>query len=156
LQEVQTHPIKLSMGLAMMEIVFDTVKEEEENAPLYQFIKNSILFLDQSPRKQVNIFIYFILHLTRYLGFLPNDESEAAQKVDFDIRRGTIRASQHNDATAHLLRRFLHTDLENCQEITFDQTNKRFLIKTIFDYYQEHIQGFRYPQTLKVFSEVFE
>ncbi|MEO0473939.1 MAG: DNA repair protein RecO, partial [Bacteroidota bacterium] len=46
LQEVQTHPIKLSMGLAMMEIVFDTVKEEEENAPLYQFIKNSILFLD--------------------------------------------------------------------------------------------------------------
>ena len=139
-----------------MEIVYDTVKEEEENVPLYQFIKDCILFLDQSPRKQVNIFIYFILHLTRFLGFLPNDESEAAQKVDFDIRRGTIQASQHNDATAHLLRRFLQTDLENCQEITFDQTNKRFLIKTIFDYYQEHIQGFRYPQTLKVFSEVFE
>ena len=47
------------------------------------------------------------------------------------------------------------TEPYSCQQITFDSQQKRELIRMLFGYYGEHIHGFRYPQTMKVFAEVF-
>ncbi len=156
LHEIQTEPVKLSLGLACIEVFNDCVKEEETNPALYYFLKNTIVSLDQSPRRLVHIFIHFILHLTSFLGFFPLDKSEHAKSVTFHIHEGIIDAtSQSGDPIAFLLRRFLYSNLTEAQDITFDQTQKRWLIKTLFEFYEYHISGFKYPQTLKVFAEVF-
>lgn len=156
LKEVQTDPVKLSIGLAMLEIFYDTVKEEEANLPLYQFLQSVIVHLDAAPRRLIHFFIFFLVHLTRYLGFFPLDKSEENRRVEFAVRSGTISQTQTNgDPIALLIKRFIHSDLRTCQKITFDSQEKKFLIKTLFEYYDFHIDGFKYPQTLKVFSEVF-
>lgn len=156
LHDIQTQPVKLSLGLACVEVFYDCVKEEEGNPALFYFLKQTILHIDQSPRNLVHIFIYFLLHLTKYLGFFPLDQSEYAQSVIFHLQDGIIvPSSESGDPTAHLVRRFLHSNLIEAQEITFDQMQKRWLIKTLFDFYECHISGFKYPQTLKVFAEVF-
>ncbi len=156
LPEIQTDPVKLSIGLAMLEIFYDTVKEEEANLALYDFMQKMLLCVDQAPRRMIHFFIFFLLHLTRYLGFFPLDESAGSAQVKFDIRSGTItKATQQADPIALLIRRFAQSQLRDCQEITFDSREKKFLIKTLFEYYEHHIDGFRYPQTLRVFSEVF-
>ncbi|MEM6807473.1 MAG: DNA repair protein RecO [Bacteroidota bacterium] len=162
LQEVQTQPIKLSLGLAMLEIFYDTVKEEEKNEALYQFLYNIITKLDRSEKRLIQIFIYFLLHHTRYLGFFPNDQSEGASRISFDFRNGVfVPSKQKVDPVAPVLQRFMYSNLadlpdpHSCQQITFDGNTKRFLIKTLFDYYKYHIDGFKYPQTMKVFAEVF-
>ena len=162
LNYIQTDPVKLSLGLAILEIFFDTVKEEEENIPLYEFLREVILKIDQADKRLIQIFIYFLLHHTSYLGFFPNDFSENTPKVEFDIRQGRFHSTdKESDPIAFLLRKFAHSKLcllpdeESCQQITFDQNGKKFLIKTLFDYYKFHIEGFRYPQTMKVFAEVF-
>ncbi|MFK7926452.1 MAG: DNA repair protein RecO, partial [Bacteroidia bacterium] len=156
LQEAQTDPIKMSIGLAMMEIFYDTVKEEEVNPQLYQFLRSVILRIDQEERHLVNLFIYYLLHLSRYLGFFPNDKAGLSGGVHFDIRLGTFSAAVQNpDAIAKLLLRFYRSQLEDCQDITFSTLEKRHLIRTLFSYYEAHVEGFKYPQTLRVFSEVF-
>jgi len=162
LQEIQTQPIKLSLGLAMLEIFYDTVKEEEKNEALYQFMYNIITKLDEAPNRLIQIFIYFLLHHTRHLGFFPHDQSEGASRISFDVRAGIFtKAKQNNDEIAPFLHRFLKSKLsllpdpESCQQITFDNHTKKFIIKTLFDYYKRHIEGFKYPQTMKVFAEVF-
>ncbi|MDW3650839.1 MAG: DNA repair protein RecO [Bacteroidia bacterium] len=162
LNEVQTQPVKLSLGLAMLEIFYDTVKEEEKNEALYNFLHNIITKLDRSEKRLIQIFIYFLLHHTRHLGFFPHDQSEGAQRLSFDIRAGIFsKAKQNEDEVAPFLHRFMHSNLDelpspySCQQITFDSNMKRFIIKTLFDYYKFHIDGFKYPQTMKVFAEVF-
>ena len=162
LNEAQTDPVKLSLGLAILEIFYDTVKEEEQNIELYDFLKNTILSIDQAEKRLIQIFIFFLLHHTRYLGFFPNDLSKGAKRVEFDIRHGRFKTNDRtSDDIAFLLRQFAYSKLiplpdeKSCQQITFDQTSKRFLIKTLFDYYKFHIDGFKYPQTMKVFAEVF-
>lgn len=156
LQTAQTHPVKLSLGLAVVEVFYDTVKEEMANPNLYQFLREVILTIDTTDRRLVHIFIYYLLHLTRHLGFGPNDQSKDAQYVHFDHKNGIFKAvPQQTEAVSSLLRRFLKSDLESCRDITFDSDQKRNLIKTLFAYYQTHIEGFRYPQTIKVFAEVF-
>ena len=156
LQEVQAHPVKLSLGLAMVEIFYDCVKEEEQNLPLYDFFRETILHLDRSEKHLIHIFIYFLLHLSQFLGFFPNDESNAARHVGFDADKGTLRAAtQQADPIPALLRRFMASELSTCHDITFDQQEKRFLIKALFEYYKLHVEGFRYPQTIRVFAEVF-
>lgn len=162
LQEVQTHPVKLSLGLALVEIFFDTVKEETPDPGQYAFLRHLILQLDAAPQRLIQLFLFFLIHHTRFLGFFPQDQSDEAAQVTFDYRQGILRAATGGgDPVAQVLRRFLYSqatllpDPASCQQITFDNVTKRHLIRTLFLYYQEHIQGFRYPQSMRIFAEVF-
>ena len=162
LQEAQTHPIKLSLGLALLEVFADTVKEEEQNLPLYEFLEGVIRALDAADQRLIQLFVFFLVHHTRFLGFFPYDESEGGAAIEFDVQAGTFRrAKGEGNPVAGLIRQFAYSELAllpapaSCQQITFDQQTKRQLIRTLFDYYQVHVEGFRYPQTLRVFAEVF-
>ncbi|MEM6263069.1 MAG: DNA repair protein RecO [Bacteroidota bacterium] len=156
LLSAQTDPVKLSLGLAVLEIFSACVKEETPNPPLYIFLKTYILELDQQERNLIHLFIFFLLHLTAHLGFFPNDKSEESSKVSLDVRGGTVSAnSSGGDDISLLMRRFLYADWESCREITFDRDQKRHLIRTLFDYYHQHVEGFKYPKTMQVFAEVF-
>lgn len=162
LLEAQTNPVKLSLGLAIIEIFFDTVKEEEQNEEMYQFLRQTIVLLDGSEKRLIQVFIYFLLHLTRFLGFFPNDESEGMDRVKFLPREGIFLPDKDaGDEVAQMLRRFIYSTLdplpaeESCQQITFSSQTKKNIIKTLFEYYHLHIEGFKYPQTMKVFAELF-
>ena len=155
--ELQSHPIKLSLGLAMIEIFHDTVREERADPGLYDFLKNSLVTLDTADQNLIHVFIWFLLHLTAPLGFMPADKSLDSPYVFFDYKNGSFLATaQPKDPISPLLRRFLKADIQSCRQISFDNEQKRNLIQTLFAYYREHIDGFRYPQTLRVFAEVFE
>lgn len=156
LHSVQSHPVKLSIGLAMMEIFYDTVKEEEENRPLYHFLRSCILQLEQSERRLVQVFIFFLLHLTKFLGFFPLDKSQQAPRVTFDLKQGCLLPAEDDQPAMRLLRDFLHSSLHTCQQISFDARSKRQLLRLLFSYYQHYVPGFKYPQTLRVFAEIFD
>ena len=68
LQTIQTDPVKLSLGLAIVEVFYLTVKEEEPNPALYHFLKESLIAIDVAERKLIHIFIHFLLHQTQFLG----------------------------------------------------------------------------------------
>lgn len=160
LVEAQTHPVKLSLGLALLEIFSDTTGDETDPHH-YEFLKSIIIYLDRSPDRLIQIFLFFLVHHTRFLGFFPNDESTGRGHVIFVKSEGTIRNSELADAGSGLLRQFLHSELRprteegSCQNIRLDSDQKRQFIRMMFEYYQMHITGFRYPQTMKVFAEVF-
>ena len=162
LQEIQTHPVKLSLGLALLEIFTDTVKEVEQNLPMYECLRNTITAIDEAPNRLIQLFIWFLLHHTRHVGFFPHDKSDGSRFAGFDVNKGIFTAVPHDgNPIANLLRQFVYATVDllphesSCQQIIFDSTSKRHLIKLLFDYYQVHIPGFRYPQTMKVFAEVF-
>lgn len=158
---LQSDPVKLSIGLSIAEIFVQTVREEEGNPDWYDFLKQILLALDESSQRLVQWFIYFLLHHTRYLGFFPNDQTLAGESASFDLANGVFRPSEQRELAADVLRKFLYAEAQplpapaSCQQILLDGESKREALRTLFDYYRCHIDGFRYPQTLKVFAEVF-
>lgn len=156
LHTIQTDPVKLSLGLTMVEVFYDTVKEEATNESLYRFLKAVILALDESSRHLIHLFLFFLVQLPKYLGFFPLDQSNNSQYVTFDAESGILSAVNKPHAVGALLREFMNSDLQSCQQIFIDRGIKRDFITMLFKYYQFHIDGFKYPQTLKVFAEIFE
>lgn len=162
LPSLQAHPVKLSLGLAMAEIFYDTVKEEEAHPALYALLRHTLVELERADQRLIQWFLYFLVHLTRPLGFFPQDDSAGQAGVQFTLTEGLLTAtSDPTDRVAWLLRAFLYAqavplpDPHSCQQITFTQSEKRNLIHMLFRYYQLHIEGFKYPQTMRVFAEVF-
>ena len=158
LHTIQTHPIKLSLGLTIAELVYDCVKGAEQDLRLYDLIKRSILEIDSSEDRLIHLFIYFLVQFSRELGFSPRDKTEGkASPVRFFPKEGSFASIEHqvhHDA-ASILREFLSCDWSNCQEIHFDNRQKREMIGLIFEHYRHHIEGFDYPQSMRVFAEVF-
>lgn len=60
---------KSSLAMFTTEILGKTLKEEETNEPLFQFIENSVLYLDEASGGFENFHIQFLLQLASYLGF---------------------------------------------------------------------------------------
>jgi DNA repair protein RecO (recombination protein O) len=60
---------KSSIALFITEILSKTLKEEEPNEPLFQFLVERILQLDQAEEHYESFHLYFLVQLTFYLGF---------------------------------------------------------------------------------------
>lgn len=156
LKDAQTDPVKLAIGLSMMEIFYDCVKDEEADAQIYQLLKGMILALDEAEDKVIHLFFFFLVQMTKVLGFFPNNEVEDSEKnMVFNIQTAMIKNGENgNHRFCQLLLWFMYVKMENCREITFSQQDKKEFLANIFAYYYEHIHGFKYPKTLQVFAEI--
>ncbi|MFN0200933.1 MAG: DNA repair protein RecO [Bacteroidia bacterium] len=158
LNSVQIEPIKISLGLTMLEIVYDCMKEEEPDAELFEMLTQLVHALEEKNDRLIHYFFYFLVQFTRILGFFPNNEVKDVDKViAFDLPNGTLRNQVGGDTkVCQMILWFMYTSLENCQDFSFSQLEKRNFLSTLFSYYYHHIQGFKYPKTIQVFAEVFE
>ncbi|MEC7454712.1 MAG: DNA repair protein RecO, partial [Bacteroidota bacterium] len=62
---------KLSVVLFLSEVLSAALKEEEANPSLFQFLCNSLSWFDMQDNV-ANFHIFFLLSLTKHLGFFPN------------------------------------------------------------------------------------
>lgn len=156
LREMQTKPVKIALGVSLIEIFGNAVQEEEQNLPLYRFLRETLIILDSQPDKLIHHFLFFLVHLTAYLGFFPRDEVENPEhRMVFDLISGTLTNTSHPSRDDKLIREFVYSNEASCRELTFTNEQKRDLIRTMLQYFQVHLEGFREPESLKVFEEVF-
>jgi DNA repair protein RecO (recombination protein O) len=69
---------KSSIVLFINEVLLKSVKEEESNRALFDFIFSSVELLDLQDEVQSDFHLVFLLQLTKYLGFYPQDNFSAA------------------------------------------------------------------------------
>jgi DNA repair protein RecO (recombination protein O) len=157
LKTIQTDPVKVALGLAIVEIVYDCIKQEEGDTELYQLLQDTITALDESQEKYVHFFMYFLIQFTHIMGFAPDNQVENWDYTAFfDMSNGRIfNQNGGNTRLAALVVQFLNATIADCQTIPFSQEEKRIYISAMFQYYHYHIEGFRQPKTIQVFSEVF-
>lgn len=154
--DLQTNPLKITLGMVITEIFYLSVKEEEQNDPLYEFMGQILKSLDATDQKLIHIFIYFLVHLTRFLGFFPRvDVRNPGGPVFFNIQGGILENAPGARNSDHLVAHFCKTDLLHCQLIPFDNAEKSELISTLLQYYHIHVEGFKQPESLKILYEVF-
>src|SRR5688572_1942923 len=79
---------KSSVALFLSEIISASVKEEEENLPLFKFLYQSIVAFDNLEKNFENFHLSFLLQLSHFLGFGPHNAAEITNQVAFAAPSG--------------------------------------------------------------------
>ncbi len=79
---------KSSIALFMAEMLYRLVREVEPNSPLFDFVLGAVLALDGTTDSAAiaNFHLWFMVGLSRYLGFFPGNEWTPGSW--FDLREG--------------------------------------------------------------------
>jgi DNA repair protein RecO (recombination protein O) len=156
LQTLQTDPIKITLGMVVVEVFYHTVKEEEPNFPLFEFLGQVLIELDNRESHLIHVFLYYLVQLSSYLGFSPSDLVEdPGRPIHFDLRNGILENAFIEDEGAALVLAFSRAELKNCHRIPVSQADKNHLIASMMEYYRIHVEGFKVPGSLGVFQEIF-
>ena len=81
-------PNKLSISLFIAEFLYYALRSEQHNEPLFDYIVNSIQWLDAQTDRFANFHLVFLMRLSRFLGFYPNLEHYQSGDY-FDLREST-------------------------------------------------------------------
>lgn len=151
---------KGAVGLFMAEIARKTIRESEENQPLFEFFFEAFQYLDQSPHSVANYHLQFMLELTPFLGFVPGDDY-GPETPYFDLQEGgyVAETGSHpyflDGALVPLLHQLQRSGLENCYQVKMSREDRRLLLQNLLDYYRLHLESFPEINAHLILQEVF-
>ena len=150
---------KSTMALFMAEVIYRLVRESERNDPLFEFVWNSVAALDQMREGVANFHLWFLVQLSRLLGFCPgNDYTEGAL---FDIREGlyTRTPPLHTlllaPEEARILDRLLHSSVFDLAAIALNRTQRVAFLNAMLTYFGYHLDSIDAVQSVRILREVF-
>ncbi len=152
--------IKGTVGLFMTELVQKTVKEHEENLPLFNFLYDSFTFLDETKNSVANLHIGFMIGLSQFLGFMINP-NRSTTLLYFDIKEGLFRSNRIanqdglDEELSAVLFGFCQKTLQETHEIKLNREERRLLLQRLIRFYQYRIENFNELNTFNVLQEIF-
>jgi len=163
LVSIPHHVVKSAIALFIAEILYKTLKEETGNAEQFDFLQNTILFLDQCTSNQVvaNLHLWFLVHFTAYLGFFPQQNFFYTDRNIFDLREGLFvhRLPTHPYSLtlphSYTLSQLLKMPIDQIDLIKLDKKQRHELLGAMVNYYQLHVAGFSEVKSVQVLNDVF-
>ncbi len=156
---IPVDPVRNALALFMAEVLSRTLKEEQPNADKFEFVHNSCALLDTEPQINPHFHISFLLGLSRYLGFYP-DQSTAATGSLFDMMEG--RFVHTNPLHPYCMTAECSTSLKallngrsNDGHIKIAKPVRRALLHDMLAYYRIHVEEFGQLKSLEVLEELF-
>jgi len=140
---------KSGIALFLTEVLNKCLKEEEENAELFEFITNALLIFDNLPEYFQNFHLQFMLKLSRYLGFAPR----SAQDVLKEIYEFTGRPGYSEEEEKVLSQMISYPFTER---VSTSNEVRRLLLDELITFYQIHVDGFKDLKSVSVLRELME
>ena len=149
--------IKINICLFLAEFLSKILKIDLKNEPLFEFIKQSLLWFDNSS-KASNFHLLFILKLSDYLGIMPKYSSK--ESLYFDIENGIFTNTPMSN---NYIKDRVVKDLKDILGIKFDYNNeiltninqRKDMLNFLISYYEYHVPGFKRPKSVDILNEVF-
>ena len=149
--------IKQSVVMFLSEMLSYSIKEEERNNSLYEYLETGLIWLDVHD-KIANFHLLFLLNLTRFLGFYPDLPEEEA--FGFDLLEGSYTevSSGKNVISGnnfYQFKKLLGINFDSIEKVSFSKQERQLVLKIIIRYYELHLEGFKNPKSLKILETVF-
>lgn len=161
LSSLHHNPVKLAISIFISELIYRTIREEEENAQLFSYLESSIQVLDELHAGVANFHLVFMVHLSRYLGFYPINDWSANASV-FDYKNGKFVGGEPSHGFAlgkevsKLLGDVLNASLFKPEELKLNHRQRVELIDGITQYYRFHLGAGVNFRTLPILMQLFE
>lgn len=144
----------------LSELLGHATKNEQQNEPLFQFLVDSISWLDHAADRFANFHIVFLMRLTFFLGFSPNVESGVDGKY-FDLEDGCfvpyvpVHRRYLNEEDSVRLLNLLRLSYETMHLYTMSRLDRNRCVEVILEYYKIHVPGFPEMKSFSVLQEIF-
>lgn len=151
--------IKNSMVQFLNEVLYKSIRQQQADENLFNFIYNAIAWLDQSEHADVNFHLAFLLKLSRFLGFAPSPKTRDDQRF-FDLQEGnftSVRPVHPNfihESDADYFIRLFSSPFEKINEIKIENNVRRHLLDKILVYYALHTASFGQIKSHQVLEDV--
>jgi len=152
---------KYSVSLFLIEMIGKSVKEKEPNKEFFDFVRNSLIYLDQTQNNISAFHLVFLIKMSKFLGFQPVSNYSSFNKY-FDLREGkfTRNIPFHKDylkeQESFYLSKLLNSELEENIDIAIEREKKQYLIQALVLYYKIHLSDFGKVKTIEIFNKVFD
>ncbi|MGB1019506.1 MAG: DNA repair protein RecO [Flavobacteriaceae bacterium] len=149
---------KSTLALFIAEILSQVINEElQSNSMLFNFLRNSFILLDES-EKIGNFHLFFLMQLTKHIGFFPLIENP--NHAYFDLKNGhstALAPAEHflEGSMKSLWVALCGMKFDNIEHININKSDKKKLLEQLLFYYQLHLQNFESPKSISVLYEVF-
>ena len=158
-QSIPYDMVKRSLILFLNEVLYRSIRQQSADEILFEYVYHSIELLDRMSHGTANFHLYFLLRLTRFLGFYP-DMTNAASSEFFDLKSG----SYSNSRPAHFFilevpqttywTALLSCSFEKPAQIAISSNERKFLLEKLLDYYRLHIENFGEIRSHRILEEV--
>lgn len=160
LPSLSSDPYKLSISLFITEFLCHALRGEQQNAPLFEYIADSIQWLDRRDTGFSNFHLVFLMRLSRFLGFYPN-LSGYHPGCCFDLRAGCFSATAplHRDVLpageAGRIGLMMRMNFPTMHLYRLSREERNRMVEVIIHYYRIHIPDFPELRSLSVLRELF-
>ncbi|MEZ4801761.1 MAG: DNA repair protein RecO [Gelidibacter sp.] len=156
-KSLHTNILKSAIAMFLSEVLSSVLKEEEQNAHLYDYLETSFAWLDHEDNF-ANFHLLFLLNLTKYLGFYP--DLSTVSNPYFNLNTGAFELKPQNlytisDENLKVLKQFLGINFDALNDIKLNSKQRQSFLTMLLLYFELHLGDFRKPKSLTVFNQVF-
>lgn len=151
--------VKSSLVMFLNEVLYKSIKQQTADEILFEFLFHAIEILDRMEAGAVNFHLYFLLRLSRFLGFYP-DMTKAATGSYFDLTNGvfTKHIPPHSglieEPYTQIWAKLLQSNFDNLHLLQISAVERRVILAKILEYYRLHIEGLGPIKSHLVLEEV--
>lgn len=147
---------RISIGFFLLEICRKAFQQNDENASLFLFLTQYLERLDSEEIELSNFHLYFLIDLSRLLGFGITD-NYSSQQNHFNLASGTF---QGPEGISSLLMdrdssKYLHELLSRNRKVICSRELKNRLLNYLVDFYRYHLSDFGKIKSLEVLQSLY-
>lgn len=151
---ISTNFLKSTLALFLKELIYKSIKEEEANDQLFLFLESAILFLETTEKSIANFHISFLLELTKYLGFYPDEKEGKYFNLEDGVFQDFPSSLTLDSKDSEMIKQFLATNWMDSYSINIKGNQRQNLLLSILNFYKIHIEGFGIVKSLDVLQTV--
>ena len=154
-------PDKLAISLFVAEFLYYVLRSEQRNELLYEYLENSIVWLDGQQSSFANFHLVFLLRLTRFLGFYPNLDDYKDGDY-FDLRESVFMPMPpvHRDfmhpEEAQKVQLMMRMDFPTMHLFRMSHQERNRLLEVSLKYYRLHLPDFPEMKSIEVLQALYQ
>ena len=152
---------KSSQVIFLAEILYKCLKEEVPNSALFDFLYNSLSFLDLTEQGISNFHLWFLFKLTRFLGINPSGDYALTSNF-FDLQKAQFVSHEppHNQFTDKhvtlLFAKLFEVNHLSLAKLEYTQNERGLVLEKLLEYYRIHFDNLGEIRSLSVLKEVLK
>lgn len=149
-----------AQAFLITEILTRILRNEGPNESLYNYVAESIMYLDSNSPGLENFHHYFLFNLTRHLGFFPHNNFDDSH-LWFDLSDGyfvSMEPAHPNhltQATSTLFAKLFEATKSDLAALATNVDQRRSLLEALILFYELHYAGIGKIKSVSILEELF-
>ncbi|HTA83769.1 MAG TPA: DNA repair protein RecO [Bacteroidia bacterium] len=135
---------KSTIAIFLSELLLKLLKESSTDESFYEFIRDSIILLNETPEKCANFHILFMVVLSDHLGLLPAGNFSPATQY-FNLKDGIYEATSPMHphflapAESEWLSKLSSFKMEDFYKPSIPAPSRKLLLRGLLEYFELHL-----------------